>query len=96
MAVWPTVEDLAKVLNVTDVEDWQPMLDNTVAAGISKVKGDVGDWVDGTDQPDENLAAAALRMAELMALRPGSAADADKDPVYRNHIFGRRHRFGIG
>ncbi len=95
MAAWPTRDELKARLNVTD-DDWDTDLDGTLAAAIEHVKTDVGDWIDGTDQPDDNHSRAALRMAELMALRPGSAAEADKDPVYRNLMFGKRHRFGIG
>jgi hypothetical protein len=96
---WPELDELKQVLDVTS-DDWDGDLDNTrltrlLAAAIVKVKLDVGDWDDLVDVPDESLAQAALRMAELLALRPEVAADAVADPTYRRLMFGHRRKWGI-
>ena len=41
-----------------------------MASAIDYVKLKSGSWVEGTDSPDDMLAQAALRMAEMMAQRP--------------------------
>jgi DNA mismatch repair protein MutH len=96
---WPELDELKQVLDVTS-DDWDGDLDDTrltrlLAAAIDKVKQDVGDWDELTDQPDANLAQAALRMGEMMALRPEAAAQAASDPTYQRLIYGHRRRFGI-
>ena len=50
----------------------------------------------GVDGPDENLAQAALRMAELISERPEAAVGRVTDPAYRALISGHRKAFGIG
>jgi hypothetical protein len=98
MAEWPTVEELAQVLNVENVTDWGETLDRILESAIVKVKLDVGDWDDGSggDEPDESLAQAALRMAELMALRPEAAAGVGmSDPTYQRLLYGHRRTFGV-
>lgn len=100
MADWPTLEELKKVLDVTD-DSWNGEDDSTLLEGvrlsaIEKVKGDVGLWDEYEDQPDIPLSRAALRMAELMALRPDAAAENRADPVYQTHLFGHRKRFAVG
>lgn len=103
-ADWPELDELKQVLDVTS-EDWdgaadsgfsETRLSRLLAAAISKVKADTGSWDEYLDEPDDNLAQAALRMAELMALRPEVAAGAIKDPTYQRLMFGHRKRFGIG
>jgi hypothetical protein len=100
MMEWPDLEELKQVLNLNTPDgynqDWDVTLEPILASAIRKVKGDVGLWDEYEDLPDDALSRAALRMAELMALRPDSASEADKDPVYRMHLFGHRKRFGIG
>ncbi len=106
MAAWPDTAELAQVLNIDNVDDWSTTLDRVMAAAIRKVKSDVGTWDEDVDEPDDNLAQAALRMAELMSLRPevasgigtrsGSAASLAGDPAYRALKFGHRRAFGIG
>lgn len=95
MADWPDAAELKQVLDVTS-DDWDTTLDRVLASAITRVKGDVGDWDDDVDAPDENLAGAALRMAELLALRPEAAADSVKDPTYDRLLAGHRRVFGVG
>lgn len=106
MAAWPDTAELAQVLNVDNVTDWQTTLDRVMAAAIRKVKSDRGAWDEDVDEPDDNLAQAALRMGELLSLRPevasgigsgsGRMASLSKDPAYQALIFGHRRSFGIG
>ena len=92
--------------------DWDGDYDGTrltrlLASAIEKVKLDVGDWDDYIDVPDDNLSQAALRMAELMALKPEIAAQvtggrgiraasfSSTDPTYTALVFGHRRAFGV-
>ena len=98
MADWPDTDELKKVLDVDadGGDDWTDTLDRVLASAIDRVKRDVGAWVEGTDEPTDSLAQAALRMAELIALRPETAATVgDNDPTYRRLLFGNRRRFGL-
>ncbi len=94
MAEWPDAEELKQVLDVKS-EDWDETLDRVLAAAIRRVQMDVGDWDEYTDEPDDSLAQAALRMAELMALRPESAVGAINDPTYNRLLKGHRKAFGF-
>ena len=98
MADWPDTDELGRVLDVDPQStDWQTTLDRVMAAAISWVKSRVGNWDDATDEPTEGQAQAALRMAELMALRPETAASVgDSDPTIRRLLMGTRRRWGIG
>jgi S-adenosylmethionine hydrolase len=102
MAEWPEREELARILDVVLPNDYAEsdplvgMLDRVLASAITRVKLDVGDWDEYEDVPDENLAQAALRMAELMALRPELASAVGMaDPTYRRLMFGHRRAFGV-
>jgi hypothetical protein len=95
MADWPDAAELKQVLDVTS-DDWDTTLDRVLAAAVTRVKGDVGDWDDDVDEPDDNLAQAALRMGELLALRPEAAVDSIKDPTYDRLMAGHRRVFGVG
>ena len=95
MADWPDAEELKQVLNINST-DWDETVYRVMAAGIAKVKADRGNWDDLTDVPDDNMAQAALRMGELLALRPEAAADTIKDPTYDRLMTGRRRVFGVG
>ena len=96
MAAWPDTDELAQVLNVDNVADWQVTLDRVMASAIGYVKLKAGSWVEGTDSPDDALAAAALRIAELMAQRPGTTANEfGDDPTFERLMFGHRRRFGV-
>jgi len=96
---WPDTDELAQVLNIAPdeaVDDWQTTLDRVMAAGIAKVKSDVGLWgATDEDTPPDSLAQAALRMAELIASRPSDPANG-RDPTYVTLLTGYRRRFGIG
>lgn len=101
MAAWPELDELKLALDVVADDAWDDTLERTLAAAIYKVKSDVGVWDEDTDEPDDNLAAAALRMGELMAERPdavpGSKAFAglSKDPAYATLLGGHRKAFGL-
>ena len=89
MAAWPDTAELAQVLNVDNVADWQVTLDRVMASAINYVKLKSGNWVEGTDSPGRHaLAAAALRMAELMAQRPtATTEELGRDPTFnRLHV----------
>lgn len=92
---WPDSDELKQVLDVTS-SDWDDSLDEVMEAAIARVKSDIGHWDEGTDTPDANMARAAMRMAELMALRPEAAADTINDPTYDRLLTGRRRRFAVG
>lgn len=109
MAEWPDADKLKRLLNVdpAEADKLSDILDGYVASAISKVKADRGGWDDDVDEPDTNLAAAALRMAELIAQHPeatvgfrgsSSASTIDNDPAYLALIHGRRQAssFGMG
>lgn len=108
MADWPDTDELALILNVVDPEThevptwWQTTLDRVLAAAITKVKSDRGNWDEDVDEPDDSLAQAALRMAELISTRPEAAVGrflsssaASRDPTYLRLLTGHRRRFGI-
>lgn len=94
---WPTVDELRRVLNVENdgADGWETTLQRVLNAAIEQVKSDVGDWDEITDLPDDNHAQAALRMAELMSLRPEGAAVVLNDPTYMRLMRGRHRRFAI-
>jgi hypothetical protein len=108
MAEWPELEELKQVLDVTS-EEWDGTDDDTrltrlLAAAIARVKEDVGAWDEEADEPDERLAQAALRMAELLAQRPEptiarrtgtTLAEIATDPTYQRLLFGHRRKFGV-
>lgn len=97
MADWPTTDELKQVLNVdTDGDDWTTTLERVMESAIARVKLDVGDWDEGTDEPTAQLAQAALRMGELISLRPETASTAGaNDPTYQRLLKGHRRRFAI-
>ena len=103
MAAWPELDELKQVLDVTST-DWDgddytldpTRLSRLLSAAIEKVKLDVGNWDEYTDEPTDNLAQAALRMAELIALKPEIAAQVgSNDPTYLRLLYGHRRTFGI-
>jgi hypothetical protein len=98
MADWPTIAQLQRVLNV-DPEYEDPLadvLEGLLESAISRVKLDVGNWNEYEDVPDDSLAQAALRMAQLMALNPETAGTVgSSDPTYQRHMFGHRRTFGV-
>ena len=110
MAAWPELDELKQVLDITS-DDWDgdddyelTRLSRLLAAAIERVKADVGNWDEYEDVPDERLAQAALRMAELLAARAeGSAgfrlapalAGSVTDPTYQRLLYGHRRVFGV-
>lgn len=96
MATWPEVEELKRVLDV-DPEStvWEDTLDRILASAIARVKSEVGNW-DEYQEPTDAQSQAALRMAELLALRPDAApASVSRDSVYVALLYGSRRRFGL-
>lgn len=99
MAVtWPELDELKQVLNVEST-DWDGDDDDTrltrlLASAIEQTKHDIG-LVDDDFVPTAAQAQAALRLAELIALRPGQLASAMKDPTYRLLLKGSRRVFGL-
>lgn len=93
---WPTLAELRKVLDV-DPEStaWNTTLTRVLTSAIQQVKDDIGAWDELLDMPTCKQAQAALRMAELMALRPESAVAATADPTYQRLLTGSRRRFAI-
>jgi hypothetical protein len=95
MADWPGPAELKQVLDIEST-DWDETVDRVLSAAIRKVKSDVGVWDEATDEPDDNLAQASLRMAELISLRPQTTTlEASADPTYQRLMSGHRKRFPI-
>jgi hypothetical protein len=96
MADWPDVAELAQVLNVENAEDWDTTLDRVLASAIATTKEVRGNWDEYEDEPDEKLAQAALRMAELMSQRPDSDTQSlIRDRTFQTLMHGRRRVFGV-
>lgn len=97
MADWPETDELKQVLDVDqETDSWTDKLDRDMAAAIAKVKADVGIWDEGTDEPDEALASAALRAAVVMQTNVTEPERAiDMDPIYQGHLKGHRRRFSF-
>jgi hypothetical protein len=102
MADWPDSEEVKQVLDVV-ADDWDTTIDRVRAAAIDKVKRDVGKWDELVDEPDDALAQAALRLAELISERPGGVPSSARawaglasDPTYATLLSGHRRSFGIG
>lgn len=100
MADWPDLDELKQLLDITS-EDWDgddegTRLTRVLASAIDRVKEDVGNWDEDDDEPTDRLVQAALRMAELVATRPGIPVDSlGKDPTYRAMLKGSRRVFGV-
>ena len=94
MADWPDADELKQVLDITS-DDWDETVERVRQAAIAKVKLDVGLWDEDVDEPDDALAQAALRMAELISLRPEAAVGSVADPTYNRLLYGHRRSFGI-
>ena len=95
MADWPEADELKQVLDVVS-DDWDTTVDRVRSAAIARVKQDVGLWDELVDEPDDALAQAALRMAELISERPGTpVAYLAKDPAYVTLLKGHRRVFGV-
>lgn len=94
---WPTCEEFRRVIDIpnSEADEWEVTVCRVLAAAIERVKDDIGAWDDLVDVPDDNMAQAALRMAELMSLRPEGAQATINDPVYWRLLRGRVRRFAI-
>lgn len=95
MADWPVLDELKLRLDI-ESDDHDDTLDKDLASGIAKVKLDVGRWDEYEDEPDDMLSQAALRMAELIAVRPEAQVGVlGTDPTYSRLMSGHRRRFGF-
>lgn len=103
MTAWPALDELKQLLDITD-DRWDgedeygetTRLSRLLEAAIAQVKADVGHWDELVDEPDAPLAQAALRLAELMGVRPTSEITVLRnDPTYRSLVRGHRRVFGI-
>lgn len=94
MADWPDLDALKLTLDVSS-DDFDEQLGNAIAAGIARVKRDVGSWDEDTDTPDEPLANAALRAAVLLRPNADPGVDVSKDAIYLNYLSGHRRRFNF-
>src|SRR5688572_2345999 len=93
---WPDVDELAQVLDIENVDEWQTTLDRVLASAIHQVKKDVGLWDEYLDEPDDQLGQAALRMGELISARPTTpVTELRADPTYQVLLSGHRRVFGI-
>lgn len=99
MADWPEVTELAQVLNVDNAEAWDTTLERVLEAAISAVKVDVAGTEDAYDEaftePTDSHAQAALRMAELLSLRPDATPGSINDTTYQRLLKGSRTSFGF-
>jgi hypothetical protein len=104
MADWPELAELKQIVNVSS-DVWDGDEDNTfftraLAAAIRRVKADIAGTPDAFDEviaePDDNLAQAALRMAELIVVRPGEPEGSlARDATYQTLLYGQRRVFGV-
>ncbi len=96
MADWPDADALKQRLDLNDDPDnWSDFVNGVLASAIIRVKLDVGEWDESTDEPDDSLAQAALRMGELIAERPAAALGGTDDPTYWRLMYGHRRRFAL-
>ena len=95
MAAWPELAEVKAVLDVTQ-DDFDDTIQRALDAAIANVKATVGIWDDLVDVPNENQAQAALRMAELLFLRPEAQPGVLlRDPTFERLMFGQHRRFAI-
>jgi hypothetical protein len=95
MAEWPKAAELALILDVPNVADWQVTFDRYIAAAKDTVISVTGPLEEG-EQPSFGTAAAVLRMAELMAQTPDASVESLlADASVRAFLSGRHKRFGI-
>lgn len=109
MADWPLLDELKQVLDMEST-DWDgdetedlTRLAGVLSAAIARVKGDVGDWDEYVDVPDDALSRAALRMAVLLATSPENEArllsisgKPFSDPTYERLMKGHRRAASFG
>jgi hypothetical protein len=99
MAEWPELDELKQVLDITS-EEWDGDDDDTrvtrlLASAIAQTKMDIGNW-DEDDDPTDAQAQGALRLAELLAQRPGiPVTSLTQDATYKACLKGSRRSFGV-
>ena len=96
---WPDLDELKQWRDVIGSE-WDgtegSRFTRELAAAISIVKLDVGEWDELTDVPDAALGEAAMRMAVLLRANAGEASPAlRKDAQYQAALKGHHRRFAI-
>jgi hypothetical protein len=91
---WPTLDELKQVLDITS-DDWEVTAERVLESAIYETKIRVGDWDEFLDTPDCALAQYALRLAELISLRPEAAANTITDPTLERLMRGHRRKFGV-
>ncbi len=94
---WPDADELVQVLDISNPDDWSVTIDSTLASAIAIVKSNVGDWDEATDEPTENMARAALRMAVLISQQPAGVTNESlvRDPTYQMLLTGQRRKWGM-
>lgn len=89
---WPEVDDLRRRLNVQDESVHEDEMAVILAAAITQIKAERGNWDEETDEPNENLAEAALDRAVELA----SDIPIPRDQRRSNQLMqGQRERFPI-
>lgn len=92
---WPTADELKLIVNVDPNSDaYDVTIARQLAAGISFVKSQVGEWDELIDCPDDSLSGAALRAAYLLSIRESPAAIVT-DQVFMTYMSGHHRRFAI-
>jgi hypothetical protein len=92
---WPTSDELKKIVDVDpNSTDFDTTIERQMAAGIELVKQQVGEWDDTVNQPDVQLAGAALRAAYLLSLKETPTAIV-LDQVFMTYMSGHHRRFAI-
>ena len=103
MAAWPDLDELKQYLNVPS-DEWDGTagathFTRTLSAAITRIKLEVAGTAEAYDdlyeEPTEAHAQAALRMAELIAMRPDVSPSVRQDPTLRRLLYGQRRVFGV-
>lgn len=86
-----------RLLNIGDDIDTREDLQNSLDAGVARVKRDVGDWDEDVDVPTAELRKAVLRYVQVQ--RDNAPDDGwrtlDRDHIYMGYLKGYRRSFGI-
>lgn len=90
---WPELDDLKRRLDVTDTSIHDIEMEVILAAAISQIKDEVGDWDELTEAPNENLAEAALDRAVELA---GDVLPPPEERKSLQLMKGQHRRFSIG
>lgn len=90
---WPELEDLKRRVNVQELEVHDVELGVILAAAIAQIKGEVGEWDELTDYPNEALAEAALERAWELSQDTLPPRNERRSLLLMR---GQRRRFAIG